>query len=144
MFVWFVKVKIDRYLHISNSYLHMFPLPACFKRCFWTVWVDCQGYIYYTQGRARRRQTGFCDGVGSLSQIQIPKISLLYINDTINNFQCITSAQCTLSVVVLSLTHSFRKKNMHVLCEREWLSSGLLGLLCGIMRHRIKWRAYLT
>lgn len=118
MFVWFVKVKIDRYLHISNSYLHMFPLPVCFKHCFWTAWMDCGGYIYYTRGRARRRQTGFFDGVGSFSQIQIPKFTSLYINDTINNFQCITSVQCTPSMVVLPVPHSFRKKMCKV-CVKE-------------------------
>lgn len=101
MFVWFVKVKIDRYLHISNFYLHMFPLPVCFKRSFCTVWLFVEGYIYYTQGRARRRQTRFCDGVGSLSQIQIPKFRSMYYYDTINNSQCIILVQCPPSMVIL-------------------------------------------
>jgi hypothetical protein len=125
MFVWFVKVKIDRYLHISNFYLHMFPLPVCFKRSFYSVWLFVEGYIYYTQGRAHERQTRFCDGVGSLSQIQIPKFRSMYLNDTINNFQCITSVQCTLSVVISSLRPFIQKENVQGSVRKGTSSKGL-------------------
>jgi hypothetical protein len=144
MFVWFVKVKIDRYIHISNFYLHMFLLPVCFKRSFCIVWLFVEGYIYYTRGRAHERQTRFCNGVGSLSQIQIPKFRSLYINDTINNFQCITSVQCTLSMVILPHHPFIQKENVQGYARKETSSKGLGQVVCGIMCHRIKWRAYLT
>jgi hypothetical protein len=50
MFVWFVKVKIDRCSHLSNSFLYMFPLPVCFKRGFFIVCGCLLKVIWKTDG----------------------------------------------------------------------------------------------
>ena len=96
MFVWFVKVKIDRCLHLSNSFLYMFPLPVCFKRSFfYSAWLFVEGYMENGRGRRKQRQTTFGDGVGSKCQIQIPKYRPVTQVVTFPNYPVHTPTLCT-------------------------------------------------
>jgi hypothetical protein len=97
----------------------MLRRSVCFKRSFCSVWLFVEGYIYYTRGRRTNEQTTNDNWVGSLSQIQIPKFSSMYLCGTINNFQCIPSVQCPLSSVISFRLSPTNRINAIVLQGKE-------------------------